>query len=139
MNYTISIRQDEQVIAERSASAEMVVVLLAEMLKNNPDIASLVDNRVEDREVGGVRKGVWPSVKTARKAGKRGPNKTDKSSVEDAGKRGYRRLDPEITREVEDRLLAGEKVAIIVENIDVTAPVVYVIKARLKKEGRLVV
>ncbi len=76
MNYTISIRQDEQVIAERSASAEMVVVLLAEMLKNNPDIARLVDNRVEDREVGGVRKGVWPSVKTARKAGKRGPNKT---------------------------------------------------------------
>jgi hypothetical protein len=139
MNYTISIRRDEEVIAERTASSEMVVALLAEMLKNNPDLAAIVDNQVEHREVGRVHKTTWRSVKPVRKTGKRGPNKTDMSTVEEAGKRGYHRLDPAITQDVEDRLLAGENVATIVESVEVSAPTVYVIKARLKKEGRLVV
>jgi hypothetical protein len=124
MNYTISIRRDEEVIAERSASPEMVVALLAEMLKNNPDLAAIVDNRVEDREVGRVRKDSWSSLKPRGKTGKRGPKKTEKSTVEDAGKRGYHRLDPVITRDVEDRLLAGENVGTIVENVEVSAPTV---------------
>ncbi len=86
-----------------------------------------------------MRKSTWPSLKPKGKTGKRGPYKTDKSAVEDAGKRAYRRLDPEITQEVEERLVAGENVATIVENVDVTAPTVYVIKARVKKERRLAV
>jgi hypothetical protein len=50
---------------------------------------------------------------------------------------GRSRLDPAIKDEIEERLISGESVAVIVEKVDVSAPTVYVIRSRLKKEGKL--
>jgi hypothetical protein len=38
---------------------------------------------------------------------------------------------------VEKMLIAGESVASILEKVDMSAPTIYVIKSRLKKEGKL--
>src|SRR5437762_9332556 len=70
--------------------------------------------------------------------GKRDPNKTEKDLADEVDQRvGRSRIDPTITKEVEDRLIAGESVAAIHENVDVSAPTIYVIKKRLQKEGKL--
>jgi len=49
MTYTISIYKNDDLIASRSASPDMAIALLAEMLNNNPDLAAIVDDRVEHR------------------------------------------------------------------------------------------
>jgi len=134
MNYTISIRRDEHVIAERSASSEMVVALLAAMLNNNPDLAAIVDNRVETHEVGRVRKTTWSSVSS--KTGKKRPYKRrqpiDSEVAQDAARRHP------ATEQIEDMLIDGLTTAAIMEKVEVSAPTVGVIRARLRKEGRLV-
>ncbi len=44
MTYTIKITREGEVVVEREASPDVVVALLTQMLKNNPDLAALVDN-----------------------------------------------------------------------------------------------
>lgn len=79
-----------------------------------------------------------PVPATKKPKGRRGPNKTQKDLADEVDQRVSRsRIDPAITQDVEDRLIAGESVAAIHEKVDVSAPTIYVIKNRLRKDGRL--
>jgi transposase len=50
---------------------------------------------------------------------------------------GYFRKRHPKTQEIEKALIAGDAVPAILEKIEVSAPTVYVIKNRLRKEGKL--
>lgn len=75
-----------------------------------------------------------PPIARNKKGGRpKGHNKTESEQMADAAPRAKH---PE-TDKIQEMLLSGAKVPEILEKIDVSAPTVYVIRARLRKEGKL--
>jgi DNA invertase Pin-like site-specific DNA recombinase len=75
------------------------------------------------------------------KSGRRPTNKdaigNDKWQALESEAPSRRRLAPEKKQQIENLLIEGIPVADIVAQMKVSNPTIYVIKARLKKEGRL--
>jgi hypothetical protein len=124
MEYKLSIMRDGEPVLTIGVTADEVIEAIALALPDalDPDADAVIEHRPR---------------KYKKRGGKRGPHKTEKDLADEVDQRiGRSRLDPAITQDVEDRLIAGESVAAIHEKVDVSAPTIYVIKKRLQKEGR---
>jgi hypothetical protein len=109
MTYGFVITKDAEVVAERDISADEVIAILAKF--TTAEVAS---------ERG-------PSTLP-----RRGLAAKDDRSLRPAGVRRH-----PLTEKIEELLIEGRSVAEITEQCEASAPTIYTIKARLKKEGRL--
>jgi hypothetical protein len=118
MTYYLRITRDEEIIANLEVSADQAIDLLAASVgsppANSPDKA-----------------------KSGRRPTKKDAIGNDKWQALDSEAPSRRRLAPEKKQQIENLLIEGIPVADIVVQMKVSNPTIYVIKARLKKEGRL--
>ena len=123
MTYTLCISNDGEIIVRLGVTADEALAIVGRAIPKTADVAETEPQRQKPK---------------SGQKGKRGPSKTEKDLADEADqKHGRSRIDPAITQQVEDMLIAGESVAAIHEKVDVSASTIYVIKNRLRKEGRL--
>jgi hypothetical protein len=115
MTYEIRILKDGAELGSREVSADEVVALI--LGGATPASASVART---------PRKGTTPKTASSKYA-----KKTDSELMEHAS-----RQHP-ATAEVEQMLIEGLTTAAIMEKVEISAPTVSVIRARLRKEGRL--
>jgi hypothetical protein len=127
MTYTISIAKDGEIIIERDASADMVIALLAQMTTNNPPEAVPETKQPKRHKRDKIRKDGKPW---------RPQSKASKALGDEINEFHARRQHPETAR-IEQLLIEGKTTPEIMEKVKVSPPTVGVIRARLKKEGKL--
>ena len=118
MTYYLRIARDEDVIAEFEVSADRAIDLLA-------------------ASVGPASVDTDAKAKPERQRTKKESAGNDKWQALEAETPSRRRLSPEKKQQIENLLIEGISVAEIVAQLKVSNPTIYIIKTRLKKEGRL--
>jgi hypothetical protein len=121
--YTIEISKDGESIANGGVSADCAVRLLIVMMNQAAT------------EAGDIQTVKRPGTRPAKRKGER--RKYEKRTPVDSDlMREAARRHP-ATQQIEDLLIEGATTAAIMEQIEVSAPTIGVIRARLRSEGRL--
>jgi DNA-binding CsgD family transcriptional regulator len=121
MTYILCISREGEIIVQLGVSAEEALAIVGRAIPKTADVAQVQPDVPQ-------RRGPKPGKK-----GKRGPygKKLDSAVMQDAARRHP------MTAEIERMLIEGKAVAEIAEACEASKPTVYVIKTRLRQEGRL--
>jgi hypothetical protein len=122
MTYTLCISKDGEIIVQLGVTADEALAVVGRAIPKTSDAL--------ETEPLVKRPGPKPD-KGAKRAYKR-KKVLDSEVMQEAARRHP------ATEQIEDMLIGGATVPEIMEKVDVSAPTVYVIKARLRREGRLV-
>lgn len=132
MSYAYSltvIDDDGEIVLEHDMTPDAAVKIIAGAMADLKAANVRGGGNIEETPAKGPRK------YKKRKGAPKGHRKSESEEMEEAGSKS--RLDPEVTKEIENLLIEGISVAAIHEKGLASAPTIYVIKNRLRKDGRL--